>query len=218
MKILPKNKKGFSLLEMIIVVIVLGILMAAGIYRLWNLDTNKFRAEVCINEIYGSISSFAYYASTSKMINGNIPIAYTIYTNTLNDWEISLKYTIPGTPDILFTWGDIKLSEKASCKSWTAFKVRSTSNFTTFKMHPRFKPVGNRNGIEMDNQGTVIFKWSIDFQFCSPANDPKCYDFARILFDARTGIIKKAFCKFYKISDDQQEDRQCKEWSAEITE
>gem|GEM_PF-1094651 len=34
MKILPKNKKGFSLLEMIIVVIVLGILMAAGIYRL----------------------------------------------------------------------------------------------------------------------------------------------------------------------------------------
>jgi prepilin-type cleavage/methylation N-terminal domain protein len=34
MKILSKNKKGFSLLEMIIVVIVLGILMAAGIYRL----------------------------------------------------------------------------------------------------------------------------------------------------------------------------------------
>lgn len=34
LKILPKNKKGFSLLEMIIVVIVLGILMAAGIYRL----------------------------------------------------------------------------------------------------------------------------------------------------------------------------------------
>jgi prepilin-type cleavage/methylation N-terminal domain protein len=34
MKMLPKNKKGFTVLEMIIVVVVLGILMAAGIYRL----------------------------------------------------------------------------------------------------------------------------------------------------------------------------------------
>jgi prepilin-type cleavage/methylation N-terminal domain protein len=34
MKMLFQNKKGFTVLEMIIVVVVLGILMAAGIYRL----------------------------------------------------------------------------------------------------------------------------------------------------------------------------------------
>lgn len=218
MKILPKNKKGFSLLEMIIVVVVLGILMAAGIYRLWNLDTNRFRAEVCVNEIYGSVSSFVYYASTSKMIDGNIPVYYQLSTSGENGWVIGLKYAIANRWEFSFTGGHILLSEKESCKNWIAFKVKSTSSFSTFKMHPRFKPVGNRNGIEMNNQRNVIFTWSIDFQFCSPANDPKCYEFARILFDARTGIVKKAFCKFYKISNDQQEDRKCKEWSAEITE
>ena len=218
MKILFQNKKGFTVLEMIIVVVVLGILMAAGIYRLWNLDTNRFRAEVCVNEIYGSVSSFVYYASTSKMIDGNIPVYYQLSTSGENDWVVDLKYAIANRWEFSFTGGHIVLSEKESCKSWTAFKVKlkSTSSFTTFKMHPRFKPVGNRNGIEMNNQRNVIFTWSIDFQFCSPANDRTCYDFARILFDARTGIIKKAFCKFYKISNDQQEDRQCKEWSAEI--
>ncbi|MBB1579267.1 MAG: type II secretion system protein [candidate division SR1 bacterium] len=214
---LPKNKKGFTVLEMIIVVVVLGILMAAGIYRLGNLDTNRFRAEVCVNEIYGSVSSFVYYASTSKMIDGNIPVYYQLSTSGENDGVVDLKYAIANRGEFSFTGGHILLSEKESCKSGTAFKVKSTSSFTTFKMHPRFKPVGNRNGIEMTNdQGAVIFKGSIDFQFCSPTNDPKCYEFARILFDARTGIVKKAFCKFYKISNDQEEDRKCKEWSAEI--
>ena len=85
MKILFQNKKGFTVLEMIIVVVVLGILMAAGIYRLCNLDTNRFRAEVCVNEIYGSVSSFVYYASTSKMIDGNIPVYYQLSTSGEND-------------------------------------------------------------------------------------------------------------------------------------
>ena len=105
MKILFQNKKGFTVLEMIIVVVVLGILMAAGIYRLWNLDTNRFRAEVCVNEIYGSVSSFVYYASTSKMIDGNIPVYYQLSTSGENDWVIDLKYAITNRWEFSFTEG-----------------------------------------------------------------------------------------------------------------
>gem|GEM_PF-796297 len=38
-----------------------------------------------MNEIYGSVSSFVYYASTSKMIDGNIPVYYQLSTSGEND-------------------------------------------------------------------------------------------------------------------------------------
>lgn len=70
------------------------------------------------------------------------------------------------------------------------------------------------NGTEKEFQATMTFK------LCTPVldtmNSDQCYDFTRILFDSRTGVIKKAFCKFYNTPDDANpnEKYRCKERSA----
>lgn len=64
---------------MLIVVIIIGILASIGRSRLANFDTNKYHAERCVNQIYGEISSFTYFASTSKIFSEDkIPETYEL--------------------------------------------------------------------------------------------------------------------------------------------
>lgn len=71
-----------------------------------------------------------------------------------------------------------------------------------------------KNETKKEFQATMIFK------LCTPVLDPissdQCYDFTKILFDSRTGVIKKAFCKFYDTQDDENPNKKyrCKERSA----
>lgn len=62
------KRQGYTLLEMLIVVIIIGILATLGFYYLSDFDTNKYYAESCTNTIYGELSDYFYQASTSKLL------------------------------------------------------------------------------------------------------------------------------------------------------
>ncbi len=60
------NTKGFTLVEMITVVIILGILMVmSSSFFFWS-NNNKYYAETCANHIYGAVKNFHYNALVGK--------------------------------------------------------------------------------------------------------------------------------------------------------
>lgn len=61
--------KAFTLVEMIIVIMVLAILASLGIARLSTIGADKFGAESCLNTLYGPLSEWVYYASSSKILS-----------------------------------------------------------------------------------------------------------------------------------------------------
>lgn len=66
-------KKGYTLVELIIVIVIIGILMIAfrSIFQVGNRDS--LYGEACINNLYGDVSNYLYSAITSRAISsGNI--------------------------------------------------------------------------------------------------------------------------------------------------
>lgn len=208
-----KKKAWYTLLEMLIVVIIIGILASIGRSRLANFDTNKYHAERCVNQIYGEISSFTYFASTSKIFSEDkIPETYELaitWNNTFN-----LQYTTTGSTQELYS--TINLANLESCKKGKNYEIKSEGSFDKLIMLPSFKPVGNKNGFSIINnrQQTNLFTWAIALKYCSPSDNAlnNCSDFARILFDTRIGTVRKSFCKYYEINNDKiNNDKKCRE-------
>ncbi|USN57267.1 MAG: type II secretion system protein [Candidatus Peribacteria bacterium] len=66
----PKGQSGFTLIEMILVIGVLGILMSLGSYLFVATDNNKYYAETCANNIYSTIKNYQYSALVGKQLDG----------------------------------------------------------------------------------------------------------------------------------------------------
>lgn len=223
------KRQGYTLLEMLIVVIIIGILATLGFYYLSDFDTNKYYAESCTNTIYGELSDYFYQASTSKLLAVEnawevqmiSPQQYSIQLDKQGNLmqTISFKYDQVNEP-----LSTITLATAKNCKKGKKYEVIGESNITKIQMLPNFKAQGNRSWIEMynetKNETKKEFQATMIFKLCTPVLDPirsdQCYDFTKILFDSRTGVIKKAFCKFYDTQDDENPNKKyrCKERSA----
>jgi prepilin-type N-terminal cleavage/methylation domain-containing protein len=89
-------KKGYTLIELLIVIVIVGVLMLAfkNIFQINNKDS--LYGEACINNLYGEVSNYLYSAITSKGIkSGNVtvyPSTYYIDFNTTTN-AIRLGYT-----------------------------------------------------------------------------------------------------------------------------
>lgn len=219
------TKRGYTLLEMLIVVIIIGILASLGWYYLSDFDTNKYYAESCTNTIYGELSNYFYQASTSKLLA--VEKAWVVEMISPQQYSIELDKQGNLIQTIAFKYDQVNeslapitLATAKNCKKGTKYEVIGESNITKIQMLPNFKAQGNISWIEMYNGTEREFQATMTFKLCTPVldtmNSDQCYDFTRILFDSRTGVIKKAFCKFYDIPDDANPNKKyrCKERSA----
>ncbi|HCB51970.1 TPA: hypothetical protein DEP21_05425 [Patescibacteria group bacterium] len=61
-----KNKKGFTILEIIMVIGIISILFLTLKNTFQYKQKDYLYAETCINKIYGDMNNFSYAAMTSK--------------------------------------------------------------------------------------------------------------------------------------------------------
>lgn len=204
--------KGFTLVEMIIVVVILGVLIGVGINYLSTINADKYNSENCVNRIHGPLSQWVYYAATSKMLSWDIaPLSYLIQKEQNSGY--TLRYTDESGEQIYQTG---LLSEIDTCQKGEKYKVRFSSDFDKILMMPSLSPRGNQNGFEIqDFDGNLAATGTIRLKFCSPTSDSICYDFWEIVFDVRTAMIKKRFCKLYYPQDnnDPQKHKRCRQRS-----
>lgn len=108
-------KKWFTMIEMLMVIIIVGLLMLALASQFRSDRQNKLKAESCLNMIFGSINSFLFDAMTSKGITVNgqiiIPSSYRVVSNPtaknikldyLSGWVWSNYHTL------WLTWSEMR--------------------------------------------------------------------------------------------------------------
>ncbi len=205
--------RAYSLIEMIIVVIALWILLWVGIHGLTTLDANKYYSESCVNLLYGPLNEWVYYAATSKQLSGELlPDSYLIQKEAWNS-GFTLRYEKDWKEEVYYTGF---LSDLSYCAKWEKYQVSFSMDFDQIKMYPSLHSYGDENGFEiLKKDGTSLTTGALHLKFCSPSSENLCRDFWEIIFDARTAMIKKRFCKLYypKDASDPGKEKKCKEWT-----
>ena len=205
--------RAYSLIEMIIVVIALWILLWVGIHGLTTLDANKYYSESCVNLLYGPLNEWGYYAATSKQLSGELsPDSYLIQKEAWNS-GFTLRYEKDWKQEVYYTG---LLSDLSYCAKWEKYQVSFSMDFDQIKMFPSLHSYGDENGFEiLKKDGTSLTTGALHLKFCSPSSENLCRDFWEIIFDARTAMIKKRFCKLYypKDASDPGKEKKCKEWT-----
>lgn len=205
--------RAYTLIEMIIVVIALWILLWMGIHGLTTLDANKYYSESCVNLLYGPLNEWVYYAATSKQLSGELsPDSYLIQKEAWNS-GFTLRYEKAWKEEVYYTGF---LSDLSYCSKWEKYQVSFSMDFDQIKMFPSLHSYGDENGFEiLKKDGTSLTTGALRLKFCSPSSENLCRDFWEIIFDARTAMIKKRFCKLYypKDASDPGKEKKCKEWT-----
>lgn len=195
------------------VMLVLWLLLWMGIHSLTTLDADKYYSESCVNTLYAPLSEWVYYAATSKQLSGGImPDAYLIQKEGWNSGFI-LKYEKDGEVE---TYQTGLLSEIAYCGKGEKYKVWLSMDFDEIKMLPSLRSYGDHNGFEILNTGGIsLATGALHLKFCSPSSEIMCRDFWEIIFDARTAMIRKRFCKLYYPKDESNpgKEKSCREWT-----
>ena len=63
----------FTLIELLFVIIILGILTTVGIWRFWDLGTDRYHAERCFSKIYGETSKSFHEIAFEKVLDTQKP-------------------------------------------------------------------------------------------------------------------------------------------------
>lgn len=209
--LLHVRKTAYTLIELIIVILVLGIFIGIGTNRLSTLSTDKYYSESCVNTLYGPLSEWVYYAATSKLLSGDImPDKYFIEKVGTNSGFV-LKYEKNGR-EFIYQTGI--LLDIIHCQKKEKYKVFFSTDFDKIRMLPSLRSYGDQNGFEiLKNDGSSLVTGAMHLKFCSPASETMCCDFWEIVFDARTAMIKKRFCKLYYPKDEAHpgKEKLCKE-------
>ena len=205
--------RAYTLIEMIIVVLTLWILIWLGIRGLTTLDANKYYSESCVNLLYGPLNEWVYYAAMSKQLSGDItPDMYLIQKEAWNS-GFTLRYEKDWKEEIYHTGF---LSQLPYCAKGEKYQISFSMDFDRIKMVPSLHSYGDKSGFEiLKNDGTSLATGALHLKFCSPSSENICHYFWEIIFDARTAMIKKRFCKIYYPKDvsDPNKEKKCREWT-----
>lgn len=201
-----KKQYWFTIVELFAAVIILGILTGIWIWTLSTRNAEKYKAETCINTIYGELSSFIHTASSSKILDESKDInTYNIDINK-DQKIITLSYNENSS------YISHKINEIENCHNDPKYTIKFDPDFQKAILLPGLNSLGNTPGFLLDDKK---FTWTIQFQFCYPAKidiAQKCEDLAKLDLDARTGLLTKSFCQLYNTDDPNTTDKD--EWTS----
>ena len=252
-----KKQNWFTMVELFGVVLILGIVISMGVRRFWNMGTERYHAERCVNQIYREISNFYSEAAGAKISSDQqeAPEAYIIATiddkNYPNRWHGTNRYIT--WFNLYYRFNNGNIIKRKSLTFWEIkecghtptrdYIVVSDSSIGTMRFLPNLQWKWNKTGFlllgkiaaiaeeNQNYQNTIASDWSdynqlrihqgtINFDICKRKNKSSaniynnisCTDFSKILFDARTWLIKRSTCKEYKTDDKEV----CKERTTEL--
>ena len=201
-----------------IVVVIIWILIWIGTLRLSSLDADKYYSESCVNTLYAPISEWVYWASTSKILSWDVISDYYHIKKLDQNSGFLLQYQDENSQLITYKTGI--LSEIPYCQKGEKYRVSVHFDFDEIRMLPGLMSRGHQNGFEiLQKDGTPLATGAISFGFCSPSSlllSTDCREFWEIVFDARTAMVRKRFCKLYfpKDKNDSSKKNKCRERSS----
>ncbi len=195
-----KKYFSYTLVELIVVVAVIWILFTIGISNLSKNSEDRYYAEVCVNTIHWGISNYLYAASTRKILTGtSAPNLYHITKSQQGSGQINLWYTMDNGTTGLFKTYDLN-DENLKCRKGIKYLVTFDTGDLVVDIVAGALSEWQQGGMSIQSSGNnLISTGAMIMKYCSPAwrEWNECQDFARILFDKRTGLIIKSFCKQY---------------------
>ena len=188
-----KTKKGFTILEIVIVIGIISVLMVAFKNLFTYQKKELLYGESCINRMFGEINNFLYSAITSKWlyISGVTiyPQQYIINFDTTKN-AIILQYNT-NTPTtykyITMTWA---MAQNYYCTN-TAYQMFLTGEATTVTINKWLTPNNNMQNFFINTWG--IFSWLVKMIFCY-TNSSTCKELWSYAIDIRTQSIKNKLC------------------------
>ena len=195
----------FTLIELLFVIIILGILTTVGIWRFWDLGTDRYHAERCFSKIYGETSKSFHEIAFEKVLDTQKPANNMMLSFSQNPDKLSKQiHHEDGTN----TTETINFSDIDGCQKKWKFELKLTNSLTITLL----SWLKNKNNTRWMQIKESSFTGDVSFQLCTTQNTSShCQDFSKILFDSRVWTIKRSTCKYY--NDDKQT---CKERSANL--
>ena len=223
-----RKKKGFTLVELILVMSILALMSWMWARYLSTLDADRAYTEGCTNAVFSDLADWVYYASTSRVLSWDVIPTYYIleidgtwYNFKYWTWDIRngtwIQYLSRHVEDFYY------------CKQSRNYHNVIKTDFSQIKMLPWlvpdwdqswFKiifnnwswicPVGNDGNKKCADCSTPVTEksvkycsaWSLIIKFCPKSDvESACVEYGQIYFDARTWLVKKRLCKKYKKND-----------------
>ncbi len=211
-------KKWFTIFEMLLVVVIMWILMAAFKDFFLNKDKNKIYFDTCVSRTYGQINTFLWDAMTQKMVysgtNYLSPEMYKISFDE-NGQRLILSYdfswSISMVSKIMLFSGSKNRDNLNKCWEWGYFtKIKNTLEV---KIRPglqqgliAWKDAG---AFSIEKSGNAVITGDVIFSLCEGSNN--CMEKTKIIFDKRSFNIDKKTCLKNTRTDGNAED--CNKWS-----
>ena len=202
------KKKGFTLVELVIVMAILAIMSWMWTRFLSSLDADRVYSEGCTNALFSDISSMIYYASTSRVLSWDLApdyyifeIEWTWYSFKFWTWNIRNSDNVEW---ILYQ--SRRVDDFFYCKQSDKYFNKLQADFVRIKMLPALVPDWDETWFKIctkkKNSNDLECKkptWFINILFCPKSDDESaCVEFWQVSFDARTWLVKKKLCKWYE--------------------
>jgi prepilin-type N-terminal cleavage/methylation domain-containing protein len=197
--------KGFTLIELIMVIMIIGILFMAFRSYFEIKDRNSLYGQACIETIYGQLNNFLHAGLSSKSIYNwtttVYPDKYIIRFQPL-DQLIELRY-ISGTNEEIYSSIVVTGNNLNYCSS-NSYIMKITWDTYDLWINKGLKENDAMQFFYISGGTNIVSTWANSFLLCN-TDWNRCKTMARFESDTRTISLKKQICLNFSGND-------CIEW------
>jgi len=196
-----KFSKAFTLIEILIVVLIIGVISAA-IWKFFSYrDVDRMNFDSCYIKTYWSIDSFFQQALSQKWVytwwDYKVPVYYNLVFDKDNQ-KLELQYSgLNVVKTIDFFWTGI--DDKNKCFSPT-FHTFLSWNISKVQIKPWLQVDNSVSSdaamvlYSWDNKLPSTSTWEVIFSYCTSVSNANCLQKYRLIVDPRTYMFKSYFC------------------------